>query len=364
MSGRKGPRLDLRPARGNRKAYWVILDTLSGRHEESTGCGADDRAGAERQLQSYLARKHVTASVVNSRDPNVIPVADVLALYARDVAPGHARPKETAQRISALLMGFSDKLLGEVNGEACREHAKTCASDSAARRQLEELRAAINHHRSEGHCSQLVGVWLPPKRQPRERWLSRSEAAAFIRSAWKYREVQNYRATDRRSRQHVAKFALVGLYTGTRAGRICTASFYPAPGCGYVDVDAGVFYRRPPGARASKKVATPVPLPPRLLAHLRRWKRMGQRFVVEWERRPVKRVSKAFAAVVRALKLKDVMPHTLRHTAATWLMQAGTEPWVASGFLGMSVQTLLDNYGHHHPDFLAGARDAFARMRR
>ena len=43
--------------------------------------------------RTYLARKHVTASVVNSRGPNVIPVADVLALYARDVAPEHARPK-------------------------------------------------------------------------------------------------------------------------------------------------------------------------------------------------------------------------------------------------------------------------------
>src|SRR6476619_8302670 len=107
MSGRKGPRLDLRPARGNRKAHWVIFDTLNGRHEESTGCGSDDRAGAEQALQTYLARKHVTASVVDNRDPNVIPVADVLALYARDVAAGHARPKETAQRLSALLMGFS-----------------------------------------------------------------------------------------------------------------------------------------------------------------------------------------------------------------------------------------------------------------
>ena len=111
----------------------------------------------------------------------------------------------------------------------------------------------------------------------------------------------------------------------------------------------------------TKKRQPPVPLPPRLLAHLRRWKASGQRFVVEWERRPVKRVSKAFRAVVRELGLKDVMPHTLRHTAATWLMQAGVDPWVAAGFLGMTVQTLLDNYGHHHPDHLAGAVRALNR---
>jgi hypothetical protein len=48
-------------------------------------------------------------------------------------------------------------------------------------------------------------------------------------------------------------------------------------------------------------------------------------------------------------------PHTLRHTAATWLMQAATPLWEAAGFLGMSEKTLRDVYAHHHPDHLKGA---------
>jgi hypothetical protein len=59
----------------------------------------------------------------------------------------------------------------------------------------------------------------------------------------------------------------------------------------------------------------------------------------------------------------DVTPHVLRHTAATWLMQAGTDPWEAAGFLGMTVETLMSRYGHHHPDYLSGARGAFSRHR-
>jgi integrase len=51
----------------------------------------------------------------------------------------------------------------------------------------------------------------------------------------------------------------------------------------------------------------------------------------------------------------NVTPHTLRHTAATWLMQAGVDPWEAAGYLGMSVETLLKTYGHHHPDHMKGA---------
>jgi integrase len=46
-----------------------------------------------------------------------------------------------------------------------------------------------------------------------------------------------------------------------------------------------------------------------------------------------------------------VTPHTLRHTRATWLMQSGVDRWQAAGHLGMSVEMLERNYGHHHPDY-------------
>jgi integrase len=47
----------------------------------------------------------------------------------------------------------------------------------------------------------------------------------------------------------------------------------------------------------------------------------------------------------------DVVPHSLRHTRATWLMQAGVTPWEAAGALGMSVEVLERVYGHHHPEW-------------
>jgi integrase len=59
-----------------------------------------------------------------------------------------------------------------------------------------------------------------------------------------------------------------------------------------------------------------------------------------------------------------VTPHTLRHTAATWLMQAGTDLWVAAGYLGMTVETLERVYGHHHPGHLESVRGAFRKLSR
>jgi integrase len=101
------------------------------------------------------------------------------------------------------------------------------------------------------------------------------------------------------------------------------------------------------------------------LAHLRRWKRRGQRFAIEWNGNPVLSVDKAFANVVADAGLgRDVTPHVLRHTAATWLMQAGTDMWEAAGYLGMTIEMLSQRYGHHHPNHLAGAKRAFTRHRK
>lgn len=357
----KGARLWLRKRRG-RKSVWVIRD---GNYQKGTGCLAHDVVGAELALATYLAGKHVRGVRIGSRDPDQIPIADVLTVYLADIVPGHSRPKETKARIAALDAFFGDRMLSYVTGETCRTYAALRSTDAAARRELEDLRAAINHHRREGLCSKVVEVVLPHERPPRERWLTRSEAARLIWSAWRYREVQKGKPTDRRSRQHVARFILVALYTGTRASAVCGAALQATVGHGWVDLDRGMFYRRPAGQRETKKRQPPVPLPDQLLAHLRRWKRRGQRFAVEWNSDPVQSVDKAFANVVSAAGLgDDVTPHVLRHTAATWLMHAGTDLWEAAGYLGMTVEMLSQRYGHHHPDHLAGAKRAFARHRK
>ena len=39
-------------------------------------------------------------------------------------------------------------------------------------------------------------------------------------------------------------------------------------------------------------------------------------------------------------------------------MQRGVDLWQAAGFLGMSVETLERNYGHHHPTYMQEAARA------
>ena len=54
-------------------------------------------------------------------------------------------------------------MLSAINGESCRSYVASRGSNGGARRDLEDLRAAINHHAKEGFHRGVVRVWLPPK---------------------------------------------------------------------------------------------------------------------------------------------------------------------------------------------------------
>jgi integrase len=67
---------------------------------------------------------------------------------------------------------------------------------------------------------------------------------------------------------------------------------------------------------------------------------------------------------VRLAGLDDlVTPHFLRHTCATWLVQAGVDLWEVAGFLGMTVEIIQRVYGHHAPDYMENAKAALSRRR-
>jgi len=354
---RKSARLYLRAGRQDgdrwRPAVWIIRD---GGRDTSTGCGESEIREAEKSLQEYIGGKYQPERL-NSRSPSAIPIADVLTIYCEDVAPRHAKPENTISRCDKLLEYFGDKMLSAVNGALCRDYAKWRGSDSAARRELEDLKAAINHHRREGLCSEIVGVALPEKGLPKDRWLTRIEAARLLWAAWRARQKGRGGEPDRLTRQHLARFILVGLYTGTRAGAICGASFVAVSGRGWVDLENGRFYRKALGVRETTKRQPTATIPPRLLAHMRRWQRLGlcETAIVEWQGRPVTRVSKSFARAAKDAGLDGVSPHTLRHTAATWMMQNGVSLDAAAGYLGMTRNVLDRVYAHHAPGYQAEA---------
>jgi integrase len=87
---------------------------------------------------------------------------------------------------------------------------------------------------------------------------------------------------------------------------------------------------------------------------------------VEFNGKPVKSVKTAFARAVSLAKLSGhgskIVPHTLRYTAATWLMQCDVPAWAAAGYLGMPTEIIERVYGHHSPDHLRGAAQALTNL--
>jgi integrase len=363
----KGARLYFQKPRRDRNGkliehgVWCIRD---GSVKRRLGLGeGTHQAILDDKLAEYIRAKRKIPRD-RDRDPAQVMIPDVLSIYWEDKGAHQPRQREVAARLHKLLDFFGTKRLDQMNAKLCRAYEKARGSTSAARRELEDLQAAISHHHKEGMCIVLTPVTLPARGESRATFLTRSKAARLVFAAYRYREVQKGFATGRRSLAHIARFILIGLYTGTRAGAICGAALEPTPGKGWIDLENGVFYRRPDGAHETKKRQPPIRLPDRLLAHLRRWKRLGisRRYVVEWNGAPVKRINKGFRSARRLAGLgDDVVPHALRHTCATWLAQARVPIHEICGYLGMTREMFERVYGHHHPDYQANAVNALSK---
>ena len=140
---------------------------------------------AEDVLAKYITSKYQPSR--RTRDIEDIDIADALAIYHAHREGIYLERKgqqiditEFAARIGRLNDFFGGMMLVEVNARSCAKYVKARGRRGGARRDLEDLRAAINHPSREGLHRGLVRVALPAKGRGRDRWLTRSEAAALL----------------------------------------------------------------------------------------------------------------------------------------------------------------------------------------
>lgn len=328
----RGPRLYLDPQR----RQWAIRD---GANFVRTGCLETELAAAEECLAEYLGSKY-------SPPPSPAPlIADILLAYKNEHIPGKASEEKIEHTISNLEKFWGDKRLADVTRANCRVYASG-RPQSAARRDLESLRAAIRYwHAAKTALAFMPKVWLPERSVARTRWLTHEEAKRLRKAAMAV--------------PHLYRFIVIGLLTGTRSGAILKAKW------DWVDLERGVMLRRDPSSlEQSNKRTPPVRLHPALLRLMRLWKRKDGkiRWVVNYDGDRVRKLRRSMATAVKAAGLTGVSAHTLRHTRATWLMQSGAvTPWEASGSLGMSLKVLEAIYAHHHPDWQGAAASVGSR---
>jgi integrase len=396
----KGARVYKMPARKGHAECYVIRDLIGGKRVDTpcTGSGKTHFEEAQRQLGEYLAGKHDPEAGRNG-DANKIKLADAISVYALKKVPKLARPDAIKKRLDTVNERLGGLFIGQIDGAVQEEYADSRADEVAAawatkgkhkdpdecyaapRRELEDMAAAINYfgRHKRGGVQAVFRPVLPEANPAHTRWLTRSEAAKLVWKAWTMKEDRHGHGrhgmighnseagSGRRTGKHVARLILIGLYTGTRKSPMIDAALLPTIGRSYVDLDRGVFQRLALGKQESNKRQPTVPIPPKLLMHLRRWKRLGisNHSVIEWQGHAIKAIAhRSWKAIREAAGFPDVRMHTLRHTAISWYLRSGVPIETVGDYCGVSVNIIRSVYKHHLPGNFGNLLAASSRFGR
>jgi integrase len=327
-----------------RRCFYITWTEHGRSRERSTGTA--DREQAEIVFAEFLYARQRRSG---PDDPSEMLVTDALAYYASERGSRVIAPEVMGRAIDMLTGFWQGRVVSDVRPETCRRYVeKRARSAGTVRRELGVLQAAIHHAQRNGKLTRSVTVELPKSPPPRDRWLTRPEAARLLRAS-----------RTEQAQLYMPLFILLGLYTGRRKEAILSLRW------SQVDFEAGLIDFETPGRERTKKRRGKVPIPAKLLPHLKRARRRGSDlgYVLHINGKSIGNIKKGFAAACKRAGLEAVSPHTLRHTAATWLMQAGVPHWQAAGFLAMSEKTLRDVYGHHHPHYLREASEDISKHR-
>jgi integrase len=273
----------------DRGAYYITW-TLSGRSRKCS-TGTADREQAEDIFAEWLQTR---GKATGPRDPSQALVSKVLEDYLIEAEP--SKQSRIAYAVIPLTEFFAENTVAEVTPATCRNYGRTRSrSDGTVKRELGVLRAAINHAYKNGRITRPVPVETPEAPPPRDRWLTRQEAARLISAAktpW--------------ARSYLPLFILIGIYTGRRKDAILSLR-WPQ-----VDLSAKLIDF---GANTTNKRRGKVRIPDRLLPHLMRARRRGSDlgYVVNDHGLRLKRIDKAFRNACKRAGLEEVIPHTLRH---------------------------------------------------
>jgi integrase len=361
------PRLKLRRARKGRQALWVIKDR---ERELGTGFSEGERAAAEIALAQYITKTRQPS--FGNGDPGQVLIGDALSVYCDKHGPTIARPDGLALEIDRLAEFFGDRFVAEITEELCGAYvAWRCAQTdkratknkiksklikpSTAKRELVTLSAALNWCWRNKRLDRPVVVKLPKVVERRERYMTRDEVAALLWAALGFK--RDGTRNNFRINRHLARFILIGTYTGTRHDAMLKLRWLPNTTGGWFDLDADVLYRRPQDAIETNKRRTPSPIPPRLRPHLVRWRKLSTQHVIEYDGKPIaSQLRRAWSGAREMAGLSaDVTPHVLKHTCATLMLQAGVSTWDVAGVLGTSEAVIRKTYGHHSVEHLRRA---------
>jgi integrase len=277
-------------------------------------------------LDGYLADRKPVAAAYDTLEVS----AKAIRRHLGDLQPDHL----TKERIR--FYGRQRKAEGHIVGPADARRKKT-TSDGTIIRELVTLRAALKWAQHERWITGIPYIEVPSAPPVRDRWLTRDEADRLLESA---------------QAPHVKTFIALGLHTAARSGALLELTW------DRVDLVAGVI-QLGQGVGNKRRGIVPINGPLRSILETAR-QGATCHYVVEHGGRAVASVKTGFNAAARRAGVQGVSPHTLRHTAVTWMIAAGVPMPMVARYAAMSLHMVETRYGHHSPDWLRQAANALS----
>lgn len=306
---------------------WYVL--YGPRLRRQISAQTKDRGEAEKFLARFIA-------VSGEPDKAIPTVGAILSAYEVDRA-GVRAPNSLKFGVKAL-QPLRDLFPSQLTPTAVRNWAKERgASAGTILRDVGVLRAAMAwavEHQWIGAAPIISNPVKTPR--GRKRWLSRDEAKALLGAC---------------RDPHIKVFINLGLHTLARSGAILDARW------DHIDWKRKLIDY---GEGHGNKHRAIIPLNDEVLKVLKAAHALScSDHIVEFRGDRVHTVKNGFeAARARAGLGDDVTPHVLRHSGASWLIEAGVPEDEVARMLGDTVEMVRKVYGHFSPDYLRRASNA------
>jgi integrase len=217
-----------------------------------------------------------------------------------------------------------------------RQRQREGAAASSINKETGLLSRAINYANQEWGYALVNPVPGLKQREPegRVRWLTKSQAAALMAAAGQC----GPRAG------HLPDVITLALNTGMRKGELLGLEW------ARVDFVNGLIYLEAMHTKANRRRAIPINGPARLALQTRQ--AVGAGPLVFGGIQDVKR---SFGHACQLAGITNFRFHDLRHTFASWLVQAGVPLPEVRDLLGHASIEMTERYAHLAPDRLRGA---------
>ena len=310
-------------------------ETTPGKQKE-VSTGTKNRPEAEEKLEQFLnqrRRQRLSLAVY----PHQITIAQILDDYANYTLENRKNPR-LGYSMDHLLSFWQDETADQVNEETIKRYVRTSKrARSTLRRELTDLRSAINHAIKMNRVTSIQFPKLPKDSKPKDRWLTESEFAILLKAG----------GQEIGSKFTLRLFLIIAFYTGARKQAILELEW------SQVDFQTNFINFKKENNEETNKKRAYVPMTPQLRSFLfRRYTRYGSQtsFLFHRKNNPlkqVKNIEKGFRAAVKRAGLEKVTPHTLRHTRVSLMVQSGEKLQDVATYMNMTHQTLEKVYSHH-----------------